>query len=871
VSDEIPPVPGGFTVGSQIAGYRLEEQIGRGGMAVVFRAHDSRLDRRVALKILAPELARDEAFRQRFIRESRAAAAVDHPHIIPVFEAGEAAGVLFIAMRYVQGGDVRTLLDEEGTQTPARVVGIVTQVASALDAAHSHGLVHRDVKPANMLLDSTAGSGRPDHVYLSDFGLSKQSLSSSGLTGTGQFLGTLDYVAPEQIEGRPVDGRTDLYALAGAAFEMLGGVPPFKRDQGLAVLWAQISEQPPPLTQRRPDLPPAVDQVMAKALAKTPRDRYSHCLDFAAALRESCGLRPEDSSDPGGPAQPVAGGPSARPRQPTEVAAPSGPAGQPAPPRQPTEVAMPSGPAAPPRPPTEVAAPSGPAGQPAPPRQPTEVAAPSGPAAGPAPAEEAAAARSAELSGPPTEAARIPGAKGSTKPGLTEPAPPGGTAAPGGARGGYGPVPGFGPPADPGQASGYRPPPRPWYRSRGVVALAAAAVVVILLGGGYFLIGGGSGTGTGTGGGGGAPPLKLPGCTTATASARTLSNVTSSSVKLGRKPFAVMVTPDKKFTFVTIGGALAVLSNGPVHLNGHGLAPKLLHTLQLPGASKGMAITDDGKYLLIAADGGAKVLDVAAAEQGNAVVVGTLNSPGGRGAVQVSLSPDNQFAFVTRQTSGGMAVFNLGQALANGFAPSSFVGLVPTGEEPVGVAVSSDPAHKWLYVTSMRQVGAPNPSQGFVSVVDRHTAEVNPAKAVVKNVTAGCSPVRVMTNADGSVVWVTVRESDSLLGFSAPKMRKDPDHSLIARVDVGEGPIGMTFVKNGREIVVADSNLKSLPNVQPDISVVSVSKALHHQPALLGLVKSGELPRQFYAQEKRLLVTNFGSGQLQNILIPDLP
>ncbi|MEP7024857.1 MAG: serine/threonine-protein kinase, partial [Actinomycetota bacterium] len=226
MSNEIPTSPGGFSAGSQIAGYQLEEQIGRGGMAVVFRAHDPRLGRRVALKILAPELARDDAFRQRFIRESRAAAAVDHPHIIPVFEAGEAEGVLFIAMRYVVGRDVRTLLDEHGPLAAARVAVIVTQVAAALDAAHTAGLIHRDVKPANMLLDAAAGSGRPDHIYLSDFGLSKRSVSSSGLTGTGQFLGTLDYVAPEQIEGKAVEGAADQYALAGAAFEMLGGQPP---------------------------------------------------------------------------------------------------------------------------------------------------------------------------------------------------------------------------------------------------------------------------------------------------------------------------------------------------------------------------------------------------------------------------------------------------------------------------------------------------------------------------------------------------------------------------------------------------------------------------------------------------------------------
>ena len=262
MSDEFPRHSASSAIGSQIAGYRLEGQIGRGGMAVVYRAYDPRLDRYVALKILAPGLAPDDAFRQRFIRESRAAAAVDHPNIIPVFDAGEANGVLFIAMRFVQGGDVRTLLDTEGPLPAARAADITSQVASALDAAHARGLVHRDVKPGNMLLDATAGGGRQDHVYLSDFGLSKQSLSQTGLTAQGQFLGTLDYVAPEQVEGRPVDGRADLYALACAAFELLAGAPPFKRDEGLAVVWAKLSEPPPPLSPRRADLPAAIDDVM---------------------------------------------------------------------------------------------------------------------------------------------------------------------------------------------------------------------------------------------------------------------------------------------------------------------------------------------------------------------------------------------------------------------------------------------------------------------------------------------------------------------------------------------------------------------------------------------------------------------------------
>ena len=283
----------GVAAGVQIAGYRLAEEIGRGGMAVVFRARDERLGRQVALKILAPGLAADEAFRQRFIRESRAAAAVDDPHIVPVFEAGESGGVLFIAMRYVPGGDARSLVGREGPLAPARAAAIISPVASALDAAHAAGLLHRDVKPGNMLMDTAPG--RPDHVYLSDFGLSKAATSvSAGLTGTGQFLGTLDYISPEQIAGKQADGRADQYALACSAFELLTGAPPFRRDEATALIYAQLSEPPPKLTTWCPDLPAAADGVLARALAKEPADRYPSCREFADALRAAAGLRPYD-------------------------------------------------------------------------------------------------------------------------------------------------------------------------------------------------------------------------------------------------------------------------------------------------------------------------------------------------------------------------------------------------------------------------------------------------------------------------------------------------------------------------------------------------------------------------------------------------
>jgi tRNA A-37 threonylcarbamoyl transferase component Bud32 len=322
VNRENRPAFGDFPVGSRIAGYQIQELIGRGGMAVVYRASDVRLDRPVALKILAPELARDSAFRQRFIRESRSGASVDHPNIIPVFEAGESDGVLFIAMRYVAGRDVRALLDREGPLRPSRVVSIVTQIASALDTAHARGLVHRDVKPANMLLGTVATGVAPDHVYLSDFGLSKLSVSAVSLTGTGQFLGTIDYMSPEQIEGRTIDGRTDLYALACATFEMLTGRPPFQRDQDLAVMWAQVSAPPPSARQLRPELAPQVDHVIAKALAKTPDDRYATCLDFAAELRAACAIRPEPSAGPPATELAAAVPPQASARQPVSSPAP---------------------------------------------------------------------------------------------------------------------------------------------------------------------------------------------------------------------------------------------------------------------------------------------------------------------------------------------------------------------------------------------------------------------------------------------------------------------------------------------------------------------------------------------------------------------
>ena len=289
MSEDFPAYLARLRPGSLVAGYRLERLVGTGGAAVVFRARDVRLDRLVALKIMDPSRGSDPAFRQRFIAESRAAARVDDPHIIPVYEADESDELLFIAMRFVPGGDLRRVLEREGALPPARAAEFISPVASALDAAHAAGLVHRDVKPANILVD--AREGRPDHVYLSDFGIAKAMVSSVPLTGP-VFIGTADYAAPEQIGGKAVDGRTDQYSLACVAYRLLTGELPFERDQALAVMAAHLDAPPPSLMARRPDLPGAADKVLAKAMAKSPDQRYESCGDFAEAFRQALGLVP---------------------------------------------------------------------------------------------------------------------------------------------------------------------------------------------------------------------------------------------------------------------------------------------------------------------------------------------------------------------------------------------------------------------------------------------------------------------------------------------------------------------------------------------------------------------------------------------------
>jgi len=266
-------------VGTQFAGYRIEGVVGRGGMGVVYRATELALDRPVALKLIAPELAGDDSFRERFLRESRLAASIDHAGILPVYAAGEADGELFLATRFVTGTDIRSLIDD-GPLPAERAIGLVGQVADALDAAHGRGLVHRDVKPGNLLVDAAY------HCYLCDFGLTTQ-LVDGATTASARLAGSLDYLAPEQIRTGDVDGRADQYALACVLYELLSGSPPFRRDTEAQTLWAHMQEEPAPLLAYN-----ELDQIFVRALAKEPEERYEDCNAFADDARAALGLGP---------------------------------------------------------------------------------------------------------------------------------------------------------------------------------------------------------------------------------------------------------------------------------------------------------------------------------------------------------------------------------------------------------------------------------------------------------------------------------------------------------------------------------------------------------------------------------------------------
>jgi CheY-like chemotaxis protein len=278
IAAERPASTGDLPIGSSFAGHRVDGVAGRGGMGVVYRATDLMLGRRVALKLMAPGVAADPTFRARFLSECRLAASIDHPHAVDVFHAGEERGLLYVTMRYVDGTDLRAILREQRRLDPDRALRFVEHVAGALDDAHRRGLVHRDVKPGNVLV---AWRDAEEQAYLADFGLTKEPAVASDLTGTGLAIGTADYIAPEQAQGHEIDGRADTYALACVLYQCLAGAVPYENDSDLEKVWAHVHQPPPSLADVRPDLPQELGRVLAQAMAKDPGERPPTSGQFA--------------------------------------------------------------------------------------------------------------------------------------------------------------------------------------------------------------------------------------------------------------------------------------------------------------------------------------------------------------------------------------------------------------------------------------------------------------------------------------------------------------------------------------------------------------------------------------------------------------
>jgi serine/threonine protein kinase len=285
----------GFELGLVVGDRRIDAVAGEGGMGVVYRAWNMRLQRVEAVKVIGYELARDRSFRERFERETVIAASIDHPHVVTLYDSGEGPdGQLFLAMRYVEGTNLDRLINERGRLEPGHAAKLISQVASALDAAHSQGLVHRDIKPANILITGTEGHY---HAYLTDFGLAKRVSSGTVLTAAGMMVGTIDYMAPEQAQGQAVDLRADIYALAATLFKALTGEVPYPREHDVAKLFAKLREPPPMVSQVADTVPPAFDAVIARAMSQAPADRYPSAGDLgraalgAASRRASSGMR----------------------------------------------------------------------------------------------------------------------------------------------------------------------------------------------------------------------------------------------------------------------------------------------------------------------------------------------------------------------------------------------------------------------------------------------------------------------------------------------------------------------------------------------------------------------------------------------------
>jgi len=735
-------------VGDEFAGYRLRSVLGRGGMSVVYQAEHPRLGNVVAIKVLAPELASDDVFRTRFLEESRIAASMNHPNVIPIHDMGASDGLLYIVMRYVSGTDLRQMIKKRGRLQPEVAVFLLSQAARALDAAHAKGLVHRDVKPGNLLVERSNDDDDPDHLYLADFGITKRVMTHTGLTSTGQFLGTVDYVAPEQIRGPSVLGMADQYSLGCVLYECLTGRVPFEKDMIPAIIWAHVEEDPVQPTALRPDLPPAVDEVFARVLAKQPGDRYRNCREFIDAARTALG----DRATAPGPPRPASGS-----YTPTEMGLSA------------TAIDYPTAPDAPSAPvPTGYAAAS-PAGYAAAPVAPAYPAQP--PAAAPIGYPGELTHEKAASLVPETEAMVVASQRPPRDSTIASHRRQPATAPPGdGDSGGSG-----------GEPPGGHGPRRGMFRSRRlsvlilavVVAAAVAIPVTLVLMASNKPKAGGNSAAANAGGSSAAPNVTK---SSVASVAPTLAVPTvAGKIQVGQNPSYVQVTPNGRFAYITKPGAgvITVLNTANDLVS---------RTINIPqGPPQFVSFSPDGRtaYVSVYNTRGSVHL-IAFVDTATSTVTSTVQvdnfTPG-----PSTTSPDGRFLYVpNHNTAMSGADENVVDVIDT--ASKTLIGNVPVPANPHWVAFDKN---------------------GRFYTTDHFSAEVtvlNAANnAIITEIPVGETPHSEAVSPDGSRLAVTSFDGNVvfLINTATDKM--------IAQIPVGKNPLDIAYSPDGRYLLTADN------------------------------------------------------------------
>ena len=792
-------------VGDEFAGYRLRSVLGRGGMSVVFQAEHPRLGNVVAIKVLAPDLASDDIFRTRFLEESRIAASMNHPNVIPIHDMGASDGLLYIVMRYVSGTDLRQMIKKRGRLQPEVAVFLLSQAARALDAAHAKGLVHRDVKPGNLLVERSNDDDDPDHLYLADFGITKRVMTHTGLTSTGQFLGTVDYVAPEQIRGPSVAGlagMADQYSLGCVLYECLTGRVPFEKDMIPAIIWAHVEEQPTQPTLLRPDLPPAVDEVFARVLAKQPGDRYRNCREFMDAARTALGDRatPPSRRAPGSYTSTEVGlGAASAPAAPIDYAAAPAEATH-------IDYAVPPAQAAPigyaGAPPADYAA-GAPAAMIGYPGELTHEKAGSPPAD-----------TEAMFIGSPTRQPRDNTIASHRK--QPAAAPPGGDGGSGGSGGK--------PPGGHGPRSGM-------FRSRraalAVLILAVAAAVAVPI---VLVVLASPGTKTG-----GASTAQNLGSATRTGPAGAPSSVPSlavptvaGNIQVGQSPSYIQIAPNGKFAYIANPGARAitVLNTATDRVSG---------TIKIPqGPPQSVSFSPDGQTAYVSVYGSHSAPLIAFIDTATGTVTSTVPvnniTPG-----PSTTSPDGRDLYVPNHN---LVIGGPGDNVIDviDLASNKLIDSIPVAANPHWIVF--DKKNGRFYVT--------NHMSTVVTVLNANT------NGIITTIEVGETPHSIALSPDGSRVAVTSFNGNEVFVVNTATDKE------VATIPVGRNPLDIAYSPDGRYLFTADNLGNTVTVIDTADNRVIAEIPTGRAPTSISVLPNG---RQAY-------VTDEGDGTIEMLNIP---